>query len=73
MDKTHYRFYDRIGARELVEKSGYQIILESAEGGFPQPIIRRFYSQKIDQVAVSLFPGLFAWQFMFVAKTTLHS
>lgn len=71
MDKTHFRFYDWETAHELVEKSGYEIVEEEAEGGFPLPFLRPKNPQlswKIDKLATSHFPGIFGMQFVFSCK-----
>jgi 2-polyprenyl-3-methyl-5-hydroxy-6-metoxy-1,4-benzoquinol methylase len=71
MDRGHIRFFSRRAAIKMIEDAGYRIINEEREGHFPLPIVRnvlRKFSQKVDQIATNLFPGLFGLQFIFLAK-----
>jgi SAM-dependent methyltransferase len=71
MDKTHFRFFDWQTANKLLTDSGYRILKSEADGSFPLPGIRKILptqlSKRIDQVALSTFPGLFGFQFVFLA------
>lgn len=69
MDRTHYRFFDWITARELMVSSGYSIVEAAAEGGFP---LSRFLStagRGLDRAALKTSPGLFGVQFVFVCQS----
>ncbi|WP_448562182.1 methyltransferase domain-containing protein [Trichothermofontia sp.] len=72
MDYTHFRFFDWQTAHELLTESGYQILESKAGGCFPLPILRKILpiraSQGIDRTALKHFPGLFGFQFVFLAK-----
>jgi SAM-dependent methyltransferase len=71
MDRTHFRFFDWQTAQDLVIQSGYQILQSEADGCFPLPAIRKFLpistSHRIDKAALTSFPGLFGFQFVFFA------
>jgi SAM-dependent methyltransferase len=70
MDSTHLRFFDWNTAGELVERAGYRIIERTATGNVPLPFFRDLmprFAMKIDKKACALVPGLFGWQFIFVA------
>lgn len=70
MDYSHIRFFDWHAARELVEKAGYIIISQRAEGNFPMPFIRKILGPAaviIDRVAAKSMPGLFGSQFLICA------
>jgi SAM-dependent methyltransferase len=73
MDSTHFRFFDWNTARELVERAGYKIIERTADGKVPQPFLRGLmprFATRIDQMACSLMPGFFGWQFVIVATAS---
>lgn len=75
MDKTHYRFFDWETSLELVQNSGYTVILRSADGYFPLPIIRKIIKPlavKFDRLVTKALPGLFGYQFILVAQSALH-
>jgi predicted SAM-dependent methyltransferase len=68
MDYTHYRFFDWVAAQELLRNSGYEVIADVADGGFP---LSRFLFQAgrwLDRAAVKLLPGLFGFQFIFTCR-----
>jgi SAM-dependent methyltransferase len=71
MDRTHFRFFDWQTAQELLTQSGYEILQAEADGNFPLPAIRKFLplsvSSQIDRSALANFPGLFGFQFVFLA------
>lgn len=69
MDETHYRFFDWQSAQEMIEKSGLKIISKEASGHFPLFFLRRISSaacKHIDRISLKHWPGLFAFQFIFV-------
>lgn len=68
MDRTHYRFFDWVTARELLQNSGYTVVEAVADGGFP---LSRFLSgvgRWLDRASLKLYPGLFGFQFIFVCR-----
>jgi SAM-dependent methyltransferase len=71
MDSTHFRFFDWDSARNLIEAAGYKLVECSAEdGNLPMPFLRRLmprFAERMDKMACSTLPGLFGWQFIFVA------
>ena len=71
MDCTHFRFFDWQTAHDLIIQSGYQILQSEADGSFPLPIIRKLLpsnlSHQVDRSALTAFPGLFGFQFVFLA------
>jgi SAM-dependent methyltransferase len=71
MDVTHYRFFDWNTSEELLTSCGFQVTKKFATGNFPLSILRNKLgnlSSKIDKKAIRLFPGLFGFQFIMVAK-----
>jgi SAM-dependent methyltransferase len=72
LDRTHFRFFDLQSSQELLEQAGFEIILAKREGPFPliRPI-RRVASpiaKMIDRFACKVAPGLFAFQFVYLAR-----
>ncbi|MBU6400417.1 MAG: class I SAM-dependent methyltransferase [Verrucomicrobia bacterium] len=68
MDRTHYRFFDWETAGALLAQTGYGVESAEAEGALPGS---RFLAQAgrwLDQRALELSPGLFGFQFIFVAR-----
>ncbi|MDF5735821.1 MULTISPECIES: class I SAM-dependent methyltransferase [unclassified Nostoc] len=75
MDKTHFRFFDWDTAFDLVNNSGFQIILRYADGYLPMPLIRKFtfinpLVSHLDKLASAVMPELFGVQFIIVAKSS---
>jgi len=73
MDRTHFRFFDWETSLQLVTDSGYTVILRSADGYFPLPVVRRIIQPvaiKLDHLATKILPGLFGCQFILVAHST---
>jgi len=72
LDRTHFRFFDRRSAIELLEGAGYEIIRRTCDGPFPllKPIRKYIggWAGKIDRLTSEAVPGLFAMQFVFLAK-----
>jgi len=71
MDITHFKFFDWLTAQEMITNSGFKIISKEASGNFPLPFIRKLlpsFSRFIDRVSLKTWPGLFAFQFVFVAE-----
>jgi SAM-dependent methyltransferase len=75
MDRTHLRFFtwytaDRYLIGPITE---LRLLYKTAEGGVPLGILRRFVlstglSRRIDSVCVRLFPNLFGWQIVMLAR-----
>jgi 2-polyprenyl-3-methyl-5-hydroxy-6-metoxy-1,4-benzoquinol methylase len=71
MDSTHFRFFDWETAQEMITNTGLKIISKETEGNFPLLFFRNILpslSRKIDLFAQKKWPGLFGFQFVFVAK-----
>lgn len=68
LDRTHFRFFDRRTAHELVRESGFVIDAHTAGGHCPLPVVRRLLPgtmiQRLDTAATMLLPGLLATQFV---------
>ncbi len=72
MDSTHFRFFDRETALELVQGAGFEIVERVADGYFPLPGLRTLFrslAPKLDAAATRVRPGLFGWQFILVARS----
>ena len=72
LDETHFRFFDRESAEQLLEDSGYKILKRRFDGPFPlinpvRGLIGR-WATKIDRATSTCVPGLLAFQFAFVAR-----
>ena len=76
LDKTHLRFFTRKTARRLLESNGYSILeeqqtvipLELVLGWSPSNLAMKALN-RILALATWLFPGLFGYQVMFVARS----
>ena len=71
LDATHFRFFDWETAQELVTAAELNIISKEADGHFPLFFLRKLspsFCRFIDRVSLKYWPGLFAFQFVFVAK-----
>ncbi len=67
MDETHIRFFDWTSSRKLLLESQYAVISSSAHGGFPCSRALPVLGKWLDRVALRMQPGLFGFQFVFVA------
>jgi 2-polyprenyl-3-methyl-5-hydroxy-6-metoxy-1,4-benzoquinol methylase len=72
LDRTHFRFFDRHSATQLLCDSGYEIVEQLSQGPFP-PLkpVRTWLGPRaiqIDQFTSAIWPGLLAMQFVFVAR-----
>jgi 2-polyprenyl-3-methyl-5-hydroxy-6-metoxy-1,4-benzoquinol methylase len=75
LDKTHLRFFTKKTARRLLESNGYSIVeeaetvipLELVLGWPPENLIMRALNRVL-AMATWMFPGLFGYQVMFVAR-----
>jgi 2-polyprenyl-3-methyl-5-hydroxy-6-metoxy-1,4-benzoquinol methylase len=72
LDRTHLRFFDRQTSAELLCDAGYEIEKRIDAGWFPalKPVrgLLGPLADQIDRGASKLFPGLLAFQFVFVAR-----
>jgi 2-polyprenyl-3-methyl-5-hydroxy-6-metoxy-1,4-benzoquinol methylase len=72
LDRTHLRFYTVVTARALLTGAGYRIVDYRADGGLPWMALRRFiptrWRRRVEGWALRRWPGLFAWQILFVAE-----
>lgn len=68
MDRTHYRFFDWVTARQLLIESGYRITAAVADGVFPGTRWLPVSGPMLSRVAVYLIPSLFTWQFVLRAR-----
>ena len=72
LDRTHFRFFDQRSSKELLEQAGYEILRATPDGLIPfiGPMRRRFPSlvSKLDPLLCILAPGLFAFQFVYLAR-----
>lgn len=71
MDSTHFRFFDWQTASELVQNAGFQIVRRVPQGHVPLPGVRRVVpalAGRADARLTRRFPGLFADQFIVVAR-----
>jgi SAM-dependent methyltransferase len=72
LDRTHFRFFDMQSSRNLLEQAGYEVLREQPDG--PCPFLRPVrklngrLAQKIDKFVCNLAPGLFAFQFVYLAR-----
>jgi len=72
LDRTHFRFFDLQSSKELLEQAGYEILATKREG--PLPFIRPVrkvmgpFAARIDRLMCRLLPGLFAFQFVYLAR-----
>lgn len=64
MDRTHYRFFDWVTARNLLTDSGYRVTAAEADGVFPGTRWLPFFGKGLNRVSLCLAPGLFGWQFV---------
>ncbi|WP_058186741.1 class I SAM-dependent methyltransferase [Terracidiphilus gabretensis] len=72
LDRTHFRFFDLYSSAELLRESGYEIVMRRCDGQFPlikplRPLIGKL-GIRIDRFTSELAPGLFALQFLYLAK-----
>jgi SAM-dependent methyltransferase len=73
LDRTHFRFFDLNSSREMLEDAGYEIVSARADGPFPllRPWARILLggaADPIDRLFCRLSPGLFAFQFSYLAR-----
>lgn len=70
-DETHFRWYTFASGREMLESHGFEVIHASANGYCPLGPIRRIapkLATKFDSWVCRVWPGLFGWQFLYVAR-----
>ena len=76
LDKTHLRFFTRKTARKLLESNGFGIV-EEQQTVIPLELVLGWSSDNVVMQALNrllagltwLFPGLFGYQIMFVARS----
>lgn len=72
MDATHFRWFTYASSRRLIESAGFEVLHHSCEGSFPLPFVRRLVSRQtasaVDARATRLFPGLFGYQLLLLAR-----
>ena len=77
LDRTHLRFFTRKTARRLLESNGYSIVqeeqtvipMELVFGWSPDNSVMRVLNRVL-AAATWMFPGLFGYQLMYVARVT---
>jgi 2-polyprenyl-3-methyl-5-hydroxy-6-metoxy-1,4-benzoquinol methylase len=73
MDNTHFRWYSFRSAQALLASAGFEVLRAGADGSFPIPFRRRFFSRRVtrplDAWATASFPGLFGYQIVFIARS----
>jgi len=73
LDRTHFRFFDVHSSKQLLEEAGYEILRVRRDGPFPllrRPVRKMIgpLGERIDVFMSKLAPGLFAMQFVFLAR-----
>ena len=72
MDSTHYRFYTFASGARLLQSHGFEILSAGAEGAFPLSVLRQVLPgatiEAIDRGACRLWPGLFGYQLLYIAR-----
>jgi SAM-dependent methyltransferase len=73
LDRTHFRFFDMRSSADLLEQAGYEILRGLPVGPFPliREPLRKWMGPiavKIDRFMTRLAPGLFAFQFVYLAR-----
>ena len=72
MDRTHYKWYTYESCQRLLESGGFQVERRLADGSGPlgpmRAVFSTWMSNRIDGAFCRLFPGLFGYQFIFVAR-----
>ncbi len=72
LDRTHFRFFDRRSSQELLEQAGYEILRVRRDGPLPftKPGRRLLgpLAERIERLVCAIAPGLFAFQFVYLAR-----
>ncbi|MGO9336605.1 MAG: class I SAM-dependent methyltransferase [Terracidiphilus sp.] len=72
LDRTHFRFFDLHSSEELLRQAGYEIIETKRDGTLPytNPVRKLIgpLAGAIDRFVCRLAPGLFAFQFVYLAR-----
>jgi SAM-dependent methyltransferase len=72
MDDTHVRFYTFKSGMRLLQMNGFEIVSAQVDGWFPLPGLRRRLpglARFLDPLVSKLFPGLFGWQSLYIARS----
>ncbi|MGO9176081.1 MAG: class I SAM-dependent methyltransferase [Desulfobaccales bacterium] len=76
MDNTHLHFYTFESGVDLLSSVGYKILVAQAEGGFPfwklKIIFPLKFINKVNRFSCKIFPGLFGYQSLYIAKIALE-
>ncbi len=70
-DETHFRWYTFASGKEMLEAQGFEVLQAYASGYCPLGLIRRIAPKlagKFDSWVCRVWPGLFGWQFLYVAR-----
>ena len=69
MDYTHVRWYTQTTLIDLFEQRGFLLDTFRANGNLPlgplRRVLPRFIQSWVDEKLVNLFPGIFAWEYIF--------
>jgi SAM-dependent methyltransferase len=72
LDRTHFRFFDLPSATALLDNAGYEILRRDLNGPFPGTYRMRKHlgraGEALNRLACRVAPGLFAFQFVYLAK-----
>jgi SAM-dependent methyltransferase len=72
LDRTHFRFFDMHSSEELLKQAGCEILSRRRDGSFPftKPVRKLIgpLAERIDHLMCRLAPGLFAFQFVYLAR-----
>jgi SAM-dependent methyltransferase len=65
MDNTHLRFFDWHTTAQLLRDGGFDVLQQQADGGLPgSRHLGAGLQQRLDQLALRRWPGLFGFQFV---------
>jgi hypothetical protein len=68
-DESHFRFFDRSTAQEMITKAALMILSKEALGNFPLPTIRNLFlglAKNIDHFLSEKWARLLGFQFVFI-------
>jgi hypothetical protein len=67
MDRTHHHFFDWETANEMFRDAGFSLLEATADGTFPASRFLGPLGRALDRMSTRTWPGLFGFQFLFVA------